>query len=80
LFSKKLLPGNFLIAPTRLAERFKIVANKLGLKLRLYNLKHTGAGLAIQCGANTKDLQLHLRHSDIRIDNSTISMNFILLL
>jgi len=67
LFSKKLLPGNFLIAPTRLAERFKKVANKLGLKRRLYDLKHTGAGLAIQSGANIKDLQLHLRHSDIRI-------------
>lgn len=66
IFSKQLKPGQEYIYPTRLAERFKKVAVKIGLNRRLYDLKHTGAGLAIIAGANIKDLQLHLRHTDIR--------------
>jgi integrase len=84
LFSKHLMPGKILIAPTRLAERFKKIANIIGISRRLYDLKHTGAGLAIQNGANIKDLQLHLRHSDIKITDeylkafsSEVSQTFI---
>jgi integrase len=65
LFSSKLLPGPFQVAPTRLAERFRREANKIGLKRRLYDLKHTAAGRSIKGGANIRDLQLHFRHSDI---------------
>jgi site-specific recombinase XerD len=36
-----------------------------GLKRKLYELKHTGAGRAIEAGANIRDVQLHLRHSNI---------------
>ena len=37
-------------APTRLAERYLIVKRALGLKKRLYDFKHTGAGMVIQQG------------------------------
>lgn len=65
LFSKNLLPGTVQIAPTRLAEKFKIEAKKIGLKRKLYELKHTGAGMAIEAGVNIRDLQMHLRHSNV---------------
>jgi len=66
LFSTSLKPGINRIHPNRLSERYRTVARQLGLKRRLYDLKHTGAGRAINAGANIKDLQLHLRHSDIQ--------------
>ena len=67
LFSRNLEPGSIQIAPTRLSERFKVVKDKIGLKRRLYDLKHTAAGLAVQNGSNIRDLQLHLRHSDLKV-------------
>ena len=67
LFSKHLIPGDFYIAPTRLAERFRKIADEIGLSRRLYDLKHTGAGLAVKNGANIKDMMYHLRHSSIEI-------------
>ena len=66
LFSTSLQPGLNKIHPNRLSERYRKVAQELGLKRRMYDLKHTGAGRAINAGANIKDLQLHLRHSDIQ--------------
>lgn len=65
LVSRKFLPGSFQIAPTRLAGQFRIEADKIGLKRRLYELKHTGAGRAVQAGANIRDIQLHLRHRNL---------------
>lgn len=65
LFSKNLEPGNFLIAPTRLSEKFRVEANKIGLNRNLYELKHTGAGKSLEAGADIRDIQLHLRHTNI---------------
>ena len=69
LFSKDLLPGEIKIFPTRAAERFHKVAKAIGLKRRMYDLKHTGAGMVLEAGVNIHDLQLHLRHSDLKITN-----------
>lgn len=84
IFSKRLIPGSFPIAPTRLAEEFRKEAEKIGLTRKLYELKHTGAGLVIEAGANIRDLQLHLRHTNINTTEiylkafkSSTSENFI---
>jgi len=76
MLSKNLLPGDQYIFPTRLAERYRKVADKLGLKRRLYDLKHTGAGMAIKNGANVKDLQLHMRHSTVGITDGYLEAMF----
>ncbi|PKP22698.1 MAG: hypothetical protein CVU05_02665 [Bacteroidetes bacterium HGW-Bacteroidetes-21] len=65
LFSKELEPGDIKIAPTRLSEKFRVEANKIGLTRKLYELKHTGAGKSLEAGADIRDLQLHLRHTNI---------------
>ncbi len=65
LFSKNLDPGIIPIAPTRIAEKFRKEAEKIGLKRKLYELKHTGAGMALEAGSDIRDIQLHLRHSDL---------------
>lgn len=64
-FSRNLEPGTKEIAPTRLAERFRLEADKIGLGRTLYELKHTGAGKVIDKGTNIRDLQHHLRHQDL---------------
>ena len=65
LFSKNLEPGIIQIAPTRIAEKIRKEAAKIGLKRKLYELKHTGAGMALESGSDIRDIQLHLRHSDL---------------
>lgn len=63
LFSKNLEPGIIQIAPTRIAGKFRKEAVRIGLKRKLYELKHTGAGMALESGSYIKDIQLQLRHS-----------------
>ena len=38
-----------------------------GIKKFLYHLKHTGNGLAVENGITVRDLQLHNRHSDLKM-------------
>lgn len=84
LFSKGLEPGPDYIYPTRLAEKFRKEAKKIGIQRRLYDLKHTGAGRTIQNGFGIRELQAHLRHRDIntteiylRAFSSTTSDKFV---
>ena len=67
LFSKNLKPGMIEIAPTRIAEAWRIFADKAGLPnwKKMYDLKHTGAGMCVDAGINIRDLQLHLRHKSL---------------
>lgn len=67
VFSKDLMPGKKLIAPTRLAEKWRAYANSVKLPdwKGMYDLKHTGAGMCVDAGINLRDLQLHLRHSSL---------------
>lgn len=66
LFTRHLQPGTKQAAPTRMAEYWRQWANRYNIKKNIYHFKHTGAGLAIDAGINPRDLQLHLRHSDLR--------------
>ena len=65
VFSKKLLPGTFQIAPTRIAEIWRKWCDANGINKRIYHLKHTGVGMAIESGMNVRDLQLQLRHASL---------------
>ena len=62
VFSKNLKPGTFLIAPTRIAGAWQKARIILGINRTLYNLKHTGIGVAIAAGINLRDIQLQGRH------------------
>ena len=67
LVSTNLLPGTKQIAPTRIAERWRLFADSIELDKRktIYLLKHTSAGKAIENGINPREMQLHLRHSSL---------------
>ena len=65
IFSRKLLPGTFQIAPTRIAEIWRHWCDDNGINKKIYHLKHTGVGMAIEAGHNVRDLQLQLRHSSL---------------
>ena len=54
-----------MVAPTRIAECWREFADKFELKKNIYALKHTGNGLALENGANARDLQLQNRHSSL---------------
>lgn len=62
VFSKELLPGYFQIAPTRLAEKWRKWCSNYNINKKLYHLKHTGVGMALEAGMHVRDLQLQLRH------------------
>jgi integrase len=53
------------VAPTRIAEAWRIFANKHDLRKNIYGLKHTGNGMALAGGANARDLQMQNRHSSL---------------
>jgi integrase/recombinase XerD len=65
VFSKDLKRGEREIAPTRIAEAWKVYAESVGLTKNIYALKHTGNGIALEMGANARDLQLQNRHSSL---------------
>jgi integrase len=67
IFSKKLLPGMFLIHPNRLHDAWRLFAKEHHINKTLYKLKHTGAGMSVEAGANIRDLQLQLRHSSLEM-------------
>ena len=52
-------------APTRIAECWRKFAKEFGIKKNIYALKHTGNGMALENGANIRDLQLQNRHSSL---------------
>lgn len=53
------------VAPTRIAEEWKEFATLYNLSKSIYALKHTGNGLALEGGANARDIQLQNRHSSL---------------
>lgn len=67
--SKEFYPGEIEIAPTRIAEAWRVYANSVGLPVskKIYHLKHTGVGRAVDKGINLRDIQLQIRHSSLDI-------------
>jgi len=65
IFSTGLKPGKKQIAPTRIAEVWKVFADKHRIKKGIYNMKHTSNGLAFYNGIPSRDIQLHNRHSSL---------------
>jgi integrase len=67
LFSngKDLVPGQKEIAPTRIAEAWREFANENGIKKNIYDMKHTGNGMAFDQDLNARDIQLQNRHHSL---------------
>lgn len=51
--------------PTRIAEVWREFAKNHGIEKGIYSFKHTGNGMALDAGANVRDLQLQNRHSSL---------------
>lgn len=62
-------PGRTKIAPTRIAERFRHIADVIGLSkdIFFYSLKDTCADRLIASGFNPKEIKDHFGHSNIAI-------------
>jgi integrase len=67
LFSrgKELSSGKTEIAPTRIAEAWRKFANENGITKNIYDLKHTGNGMAFDQDLNARDIQLQNRHHSL---------------
>ena len=52
---------------------FKSIAKKLGIDFTFHNLRHTHATMLIEAGANIKDVQVRLGHSDFSTTANTYS-------
>lgn len=66
-FTRNLRPGIKEAAPTRISEYWRAWANKHNITKCIYQLKHTGAGMALQSGIDVRDLQLQLRHHSLEM-------------
>ncbi len=63
---RKLTPGDKEIAPTRIAEEWKeFVMDKYKIDKGIYIMKHTGAGLLFDNGADPRSTQMQLRHESL---------------
>jgi len=65
VFGYKMKRNKREIAPTRITDAWNVFAKKFGIEKNIYALKHTGNGMALENGANTRDLQLQNRHSSL---------------
>ncbi len=65
IFSTNLKPGIREIAPTRIAGEWRKYADKNNINKNIYDLKHTGNGIAFDLGINPRDIQLQNRHSSL---------------
>jgi integrase len=65
IFSSHLKRGKRQMMPTRITEAWNEYKRKYGIEKNIYSLKHTGNGLALEMGANARDLQLQNRHSNL---------------
>jgi integrase/recombinase XerD len=72
--SKGFLPGEIEIAPTRIAEAWRIYADSVGLPKtkHMYHLKHTSNGRAVDMGLSLRDLQLQNRHSTLAMTDKYV--------
>jgi len=69
VFSKYLRPGKIPIASTRIAEAWRLFCRKHGIsdERKIYDLKHTGGGMAVDAGISMRDIQMQMRHSSLEI-------------
>lgn len=65
VFAKNMQRGEKQIAPTRIAEAWRRYSKANNIEKNIYALKHTGNGMALENGANARDLQLQNRHSSL---------------
>lgn len=65
LVGKSLMPGRTPTHVNRLHEAWKGFCQRYDLQHTLYNLKHTGCGMAVEQGINIRDIQLQLRHHSL---------------
>lgn len=65
LFSNRLKPGINQVAPTRIAEAWRRFADDHKIRKNIYDLKHTGNGMAFDLGINARDIQLQNRHHSL---------------
>ncbi len=65
VFGSNLERNEKMIAPTRIAEKWREFANQYGISKNIYALKHTGNGIALENGISVRDLQLQNRHSSL---------------
>jgi len=65
IISTGLKPGKKEIFPTRIAGNWREFADKYGIKNGIYDLKHTGNGMAFDENINARDIQLQNRHHSL---------------
>lgn len=67
--SQKFIPGTVEIAPTRIAEHFRIIANQLGIPkdVYFYSLKDTAADRLMEAGFTPKTIRDLFGHSSIAV-------------
>lgn len=67
LFTTSGVPGVKRTGRDQLSKRFRKIADYLGLPRSntFYCLKHTGAVMAVKAGANVKDIQAQMGHTDL---------------
>ena len=59
-------PDGRLFSPDYVSDHFKRILKKAGLpKITFHELRHTSGSLLLNAGANPKQIQKHLRHSNI---------------
>ncbi|HYD91959.1 MAG TPA: tyrosine-type recombinase/integrase, partial [Flavobacterium sp.] len=65
LFSRNLLPGEEKVRPRAFQERFRKIMKQMKLSYRLYDFRHTGAGMMLENKANLYDISRQLGHSSL---------------
>lgn len=69
LVTRKMCPGETATQPTRIAERFRVIANRINLpdEVKFYALKDTAAERLLKKGVDVKTIRDLFRHSNIAI-------------
>lgn len=62
LFGRMLNPGPFKISPNRIGDWWRTFKKKYNLTKNIYDMKHTGNGMAFDLDINPRDIQLQNRH------------------
>lgn len=62
LFGKMLNPGPEMISPNRISDWWRLFKKKYNFTKNIYDLKHTGNGMAFDLDLNARDIQLQNRH------------------
>lgn len=72
---KNFIPGPNKIAPTRIAERFRYIADLLGFgpEIKFYGLKDTAAEMLIRAGVHVKTIQMLFDHTDLATTDAYMS-------